>query len=313
MTAPGEPTIPDLSAPIPQATRRIPWESTNGTQNGHSSSNGYALTLPPEPDIISRSRSIPASNLPDGEFSLSGVSLRAFALGTALGGSLITTVFLLLNNSPLWRTPFFITSLSLFHFLEFYVTALYNAPAANTGAFLLSANGMAYNAAHTLALLETTLTHSGYWSGVASLPPSVQPLVLPIGLVLLLVGQVVRTKAMAQAGTNFNHTIQKRRATGHELVETGVYRVLRHPSYFGFFWWGLGTQVVLGNGVCFVGYAAVLWVFFWTRIKSESTEGDQEIICTNALLGEEEYLEKFFGEQYVRYRARTRVGIPLIR
>ncbi len=71
---------------------------------------------------------------------------------------------------------------------------------------------------------------------------------------------------MVQAGSNFNHTVQMKRSEGHVLVTSGIYAVLRHPSYFGFWWWGLGTQVVLGNGICLVGYAVVLWRFFHSRI-----------------------------------------------
>lgn len=100
---------------------------------------------------------------------------------------------------------------------------------------------------------------------------------------------------MSQAGSNFNHTVQQQRKSGHELVTQGLYGVLRHPSYFGFWWWGLGTQMVLGNAICFVGYAVVLWRFFSGRIEKE-----------------EELLVRFFGEKYVEYRERTTVGIPFI-
>lgn len=82
-------------------------------------------------------------------------------------------------------------------------------------------------------------------------------------------GQGTRTAAMVHAGSNFSHLVQSRKKAGHVLVTGGVYGWLRHPSYFGFFWWGLGTQVVLGNAVCLVGYAIVLWKFFESRIKSE--------------------------------------------
>lgn len=200
---------------------------------------------------------------------MSGIAFRAFVLGTTLGGSILATIYLLSSSSTLWRTPFFIATLSLFHFLEFYTTAVYNTPSATTSAFLLSTNGMAYNAAHTLAILETTLTHSCI-PYPNLLPAFVKPLVLSIGLVLLLVGQTTRSVAMAQAATNFNHTVQSRKAKDHELVTNGIYGVLRHPSYFGFFWWGLGTQIVLGNAICFMGYTAVLWMFFSSRIESES-------------------------------------------
>ena len=90
-----------------------------------------------------------------------------------------------------------------------------------------------------------------------------------MGFVLMVVGQVVRTTAMAQAGKNFSHVISMKKKEGHVLVTSGVYRWLRHPSYFGFFWWGLGTQIVLGNVICLVGYAAVLWRFFRLRIESK--------------------------------------------
>lgn len=90
-----------------------------------------------------------------------------------------------------------------------------------------------------------------------------------LGVLLMALGQTVRTLAMAQAGSNFNHTVQVEYKEGHTLVRNGVYALSRHPSYFGFFWWGLGTQLVLGNMVCFVGYTIVLWRFFSSRIHSK--------------------------------------------
>ena len=84
---------------------------------------------------------------------------------------------------------------------------------------------------------------------------------------MMLLGQLTRSIAMAEAGTNFNHTVQWKKSRGHELVTSGIYGLLRHPSYFGFWWWGLGTQVVLGNTVCLGGYGVVLWGFFRARIE----------------------------------------------
>ena len=116
-----------------------------------------------------------------------------------------------------------------------------------------------------------------------------------LGFALTVLGQATRTTAMAQAGSNFNHVVQAKKKEGHELVTHGVYAWLRHPSYFGFYWWGLGTQVVLGNGVCLVGYTIALWRFFRDRIEKE-----------------ERFLVRFFGEEYLRYRERTVVGIPFL-
>lgn len=225
----------------------------------------------------SADRDADPSNYPNGSKSLSGISLRAFLLGTSLG--LTSALAILLSafiQTPFWRVPFFIAALSLFHFLEFYVTATYNTRAADVKAFLLSSNGWAYNVAHGTAVVECIVAHY-FWPGRSALSEmitvtepfygtSVSPL-LPLGLFLVLLGQVVRTFAMAQAASNFNHHVQSEHREGHVLVTHGLYLFLRHPSYFGFFWWGLGTQLVLGNVVCFVGYSLVLWRFFYTRIK----------------------------------------------
>ena len=199
----------------------------------------------------------------NGRRSLAGIALRAFLLGTTLGVNILMTLLLLYYNNNFWRATFFLTALSLFHFLEFWTTAAYNTPLATVASFLLT-NGQRYQQAHTIAFLETLITSYFFpdWQSHVN-PPST----IIIGLAMIVIGQSVRSVAMAQAGTNFNHQVQSRRNEGHELVTTGLYAWLRHPSYFGFFWWGLGTQVVLGNIVSFLGYLGVLWYFFSTRIR----------------------------------------------
>lgn len=116
-----------------------------------------------------------------------------------------------------------------------------------------------------------------------------------LGLILVVIGQVVRSAAMVQAGPSFNHIVQQTQKQEHILVTTGIYGKLRHPSYFGFFWWGLGTQLVMGNVVCFVAYAAVLWKFFSARIRHE-----------------EIFLVKFFGGEYLDYRTNVGTKIPFV-
>ncbi|OCL05960.1 prenyl cysteine carboxyl methyltransferas-like protein Ste14 [Glonium stellatum] len=228
----------------------------------------------------------------DGRRSLAGIALRAFLLGITLGVSIITTLLLLYYNNNFWRAPFFLVALSIFHFLEFWTTATYNVPSATINSFLLT-NGQRYQQAHTVAFLETLITSYFFPDWQSRINPFS---VILIGLGMIIIGQSVRSVAMAQAGTNFNHQVQSKRNEGHELVTTGLYAWLRHPAYFGFFWWGLGTQVVLGNIVSFLGYAGVLWYFFSRRITHE-----------------EKHLVSFFGDEYVAYRTRTRVWIPFIR
>jgi protein-S-isoprenylcysteine O-methyltransferase len=200
---------------------------------------------------------------PHGKRSLSGIAVRAFCLGCAAVLGITMTSLLVYLDSRLWRPWLFLVALSIFHFLEFYTTAAYNTPVALVSSFLLT-NGDQYRQAHTMAFIETCVTSYFFPRWQARVHP---PLVITLGLLMVVVGQVVRSTAMAQAGTNFNHTVQSRRNHGHELVTTGLYAYFRHPSYFGFFWWGIGTQVLLGNTVCFLGYTGVLWYFFNRRIS----------------------------------------------
>lgn len=270
----------------------------------HPGATSVALTNSPE----SGASRPPRSTNIDPKRNPSAISIRAFSIGLTFGISIALTFLALQQPSrPLWRAPFFIVTLSIFHFLEFYVTALYNPLAATTSAFLLTTNGYSYNIAHTLALIECVFGNyiapqyfpeQTYLHPLnALLPPGggARPAWLMLGFILLVLGQMTRTLAMVHAGTNFNHLIQFRKKEGHVLVTDGIYRWLRHPSYFGFFWWGLGTQIVMGNEACLIGYAMVLWRFFKFRIEKE-----------------EKLLIEFFGHDYVRYREKTIVGIPLI-
>ncbi|MCJ1276550.1 hypothetical protein MMC21_004356 [Puttea exsequens] len=243
-----------------------PWEPQTDYASGHHSyANGHTNGNTSFDCSLASNSTSPSA--PDPHTLFAAISLRAFALGSTLSASLLLAAYLIIvGYTPLWRLPCFLTALSLFHFLEYYITARYNPTAATVSAFLLSQNGKAYNIAHGMAFLECAL----HWSLAPGwYPMSLRPVWLALGFVMLAIGQSVRTAAMAKAGKSFSHQVQLKRKAGHELVTDGIYGYLRHPSYFGFFWWGLGTQVVLGNAICLLGYAFVLWKFFSRRIRGE--------------------------------------------
>jgi protein-S-isoprenylcysteine O-methyltransferase len=136
--------------------------------------------------------------------------------------------------------------------------------------------------------------------------------------------------AMIQASTNFSHLVAHRKAEGHRLVKEGVYayvsrscppecvftfdhRWFRHPSYTGFFYWAIGTQMVLQNHVCFIVFAYLLWGFFSSRIRCECSPQlplgfPLKVLTTD----EENRLIQFFGDEYREYRKETRTLIPFI-
>ena len=64
---------------------------------------------------------------------------------------------------------------------------------------------------------------------------------LIVGLAMVIVGHTFRISAMFTAARNFTHVVAHEKVEEHKLVTTGVYSICRHPSYFGWFLWSIGT------------------------------------------------------------------------
>ncbi|KAH3671238.1 hypothetical protein WICMUC_004755 [Wickerhamomyces mucosus] len=215
---------------------------------------------------------------------LDEVVVTAAGLGALFGFSATASLF------ASFRQPLiYIMALALFHFLEFWVTAKYNPRKVHKESFIIN-NGSSYTLAHTFAIVECCVEYFLF--------PKLKKshcLINIIGLLLMIVGQFVRTLAMKTAGQSFSHMIATKHEDFHELVTTGVYSYLRHPSYTGFFWWAIGTQLLLLNPISAITFVLVLWDFFKGRISYE-----------------ENLLVKFFGDRYVNYKSRTHTLIPFI-
>ncbi|CAD0110150.1 unnamed protein product [Aureobasidium uvarum] len=225
---------------------------------------------------------------PGNSRSISSIALHALCLGLTLSACSIGTVLLAQSGFRLWRLTEFIATLSLFHFLEFWTTARYNTSNAKVSSYLLTSNGGSYLAAHVAAMIEIVVT-SLFFPDLQDRYSNIYT--IGAGLALVVMGQVVRSIAMAQAGVSFNHIPAKSKKNDHVLVTEGLYSYFRHPSYFGYFFFAVGTQIVVGNKICCVSYLIILWFFFKDRIN---------------------YLVKFFGDDYRTYRQRVGTGIPFI-
>ncbi|CAN7986962.1 unnamed protein product [Ixodes hexagonus] len=210
---------------------------------------------------------------------------RAALLGTGCGVGVLTT----LHAPASWCVfGWYLTALSVFHFSEYFTTAVMNPKSLSLDSFLLN-HSKEYGVAAACSWVEFLVERSLF--------PGLKQIwwVSVPGLLMCIVGEVLRKSAMLTAGTNFNHIIQSHREAGHVLVTHGVYTLCRHPSYVGWFLWSIGTQVVLVNPLCIVAYACASWKFFKTRVEEE------EITLLN-----------FFGEDYVQYQKRTCTGLPFI-
>ncbi|MFH4982762.1 hypothetical protein AB6A40_009471 [Gnathostoma spinigerum] len=209
----------------------------------------------------------------------------------ALLGSVFGTAFMCLcRSSNKLEILFFRYTLCLtfFHYSEYIATALTNRRNLRPSSYLLD-QSLHYWIAAVSSWLEFSL-ESYFVPSIKSVSFST------FGVCLVICGESLRKVAMFQAKGSFTHTIATRKRSDHSLVTDGVYAFVRHPGYLGWFIWSVGTQIVLCNPVCVVSYAIVSWAFFEDRI-----------------FWEEQSLVAFFGESYIRYRAKVPCGVPFIR
>ncbi|XP_055640315.1 protein-S-isoprenylcysteine O-methyltransferase isoform X3 [Toxorhynchites rutilus septentrionalis] len=181
------------------------------------------------------------------------------------------------------------TLMAVFHYSEYLGIAFCNPKTLSPDSFILN-HSVHYALAAAASWVEFFVEVYFY--------PELKTyrLLWLLGLLLCLGGEALRKLAMITASKNFSHIVQFERHQGHELVTFGVYSLMRHPSYVGWFWWSIGTQVVLANPVCFIIYTVASWKFFHDRIFME------EITLLN-----------FFGDEYYKYQQRVPTGLPFIR
>ncbi|RDB22814.1 Protein-S-isoprenylcysteine O-methyltransferase [Hypsizygus marmoreus] len=236
---------------------------------------------------IPKAKGAPGGKIPN---TLLAVSTIAFLLGGLF--SLGTLTFVVGGFDTYWwstaQLGFFVAAWAGFHWAEFAVTAGWNFEKCSVDSFLLD-NGAMYHIANGTALAEYLIT--------LYFKPTLKsyPYVTLIGVIFVILGQLLRSAAMIHASTNFSHTVAFRKRETHELVTDGVYAWFRHPSYAGFYYWALGTQLVLQNPLTFILFAILLWRFFYYRTRAEE----------NALV-------KFFGDDYVKYRRNVGTKIPFV-
>lgn len=113
-----------------------------------------------------------------------------------------------------------------------------------------------------------------------------------VGLPLMVLGMGLRYQAILKLGTYFTYPICLR--PEHRLVQDGLYRRWRHPSYFANFLiltgaWAMLQSRWLPFGI--LAYAAMTWY----RIRRE-----------------EKVLLEHFGPEYARYQESSKALIPFV-
>ena len=117
-----------------------------------------------------------------------------------------------------------------------------------------------------------------------------------IGIIITIIGQTFRIGALYTGKKNFTHLLSYEKKKDHFLMTTGFYGITRHPSYFGFLVWTIGTQLMCLNIICLIGFPIGLYLFFEDRI-----------------IEEEGLLIEFFGYDYLEYKKKVGILIPFIK
>lgn len=113
------------------------------------------------------------------------------------------------------------------------------------------------------------------------------------GIVLFAAGLLLRWYSILQLGRFF--TVDVAIAADHQLVESGPYRLVRHPSYTGALIAFAGFALSLGNWAAFLVMLVPIFFAFVFRMNVE-----------------ERALIAALGPRYLAYSRRTKRLIPFI-
>jgi protein-S-isoprenylcysteine O-methyltransferase Ste14 len=114
-----------------------------------------------------------------------------------------------------------------------------------------------------------------------------------IGSILVLSGLVVRVTSILKLKQQFTYTVTS--IEGHELIETGLYKIIRHPGYLGQLIIFLGISISLSNWLSILLMIIPVLIGYINRINVE-----------------EKFLVEQMGQKYLDYQKRTKRLLPLI-
>ena len=186
----------------------------------------------------------------------------------------------MLISGLIFQIIFLITVLTLYSIAEYFLQKHFHPESTNRNNFLITKG---YLLAFTCGIIELII--ESIWFPIKNTPKN--PFFI-IGLIMIVIGLTIRFSAILHAGTSFNHRIQYRPSRDHKLITDGIYKYIRHPSYFGFLVFACGTQIFYSNPICVVGFYIVLYRFFKNRIIEE-----EKALCN------------IFPGDYQRYRSKT--------
>jgi protein-S-isoprenylcysteine O-methyltransferase Ste14 len=113
------------------------------------------------------------------------------------------------------------------------------------------------------------------------------------GVVIIILGVGLRWYAIHTLGRFFTRDVAV--SEGQPVVQSGPYRLIRHPAYSGTFLTMLGVGLAMTNWASLVALLVCVFAGHFYRVRIE-----------------EQALVRTIGQPYVEYMRRTRRFIPLL-
>jgi protein-S-isoprenylcysteine O-methyltransferase len=114
-----------------------------------------------------------------------------------------------------------------------------------------------------------------------------------VGVVLTAIGLVIRIQSIMTLKQYFTYSVGQ--VENHRLIETGLYKIIRHPGYLGQLMIFAGISTSLSNWLSILLMMIPTTIGYIYRMKVE-----------------EGFMMEQMGEDYLNYQKRTKRIIPIV-
>lgn len=114
-----------------------------------------------------------------------------------------------------------------------------------------------------------------------------------IGMVLIVLGLMIRIQSILTLKQYFTYSVAK--VENHKIIETGLYKFIRHPGYLGQLIIFIGISISISNWLSILLMMIPIAIGYIYRIKVE-----------------ESFMVEQMGKNYLNYQKRTKRLIPMI-
>lgn len=114
-----------------------------------------------------------------------------------------------------------------------------------------------------------------------------------IGAILAVTGLLIRIISILTLKQHFTYTVTK--IDNHKLIDTGLYKNIRHPGYLGQLLIFFGISIALSNWISMISMMLPVLIGYLNRIHVE-----------------ERFMIEQMGQKYLDYQKRTKKLIPMI-